>query len=159
MSAQLIIIEGLIGIGKSTLARSLGKDLNYKVMEEPVEDNPYLEKFYADPKRYALDMQFWLMSRRFAMHQEAIEHVWRTGQGVVMDRSIYGDTVFAKKNYEDGNIDEMGYNNYLNMRDVMCRFLMVPQLTLFLRAPLDTCQGRIAQRNRSCGRRVTRADT
>ena len=72
MSSQLIIIEGLIGVGKSTLAVKLAKQLNYHLIKEPVIDNPYLEKFYADPKRYALEMQFWLMSKRFAMHQEAI---------------------------------------------------------------------------------------
>ena len=150
MAAQMIIIEGLIGIGKTTLTDDLGKQLNYRVIHEPVEENPYLEKFYESPKRYALEMQFWLMSRRFAMHTEAVEHIWRTGQGVIMDRSIYGDAVFAKKNYLDENIDKIGYENYLCMRNAMFRYLMVPHTCLYLHAPSKVCQQRIQQRSRNC---------
>lgn len=146
----MIVIEGLIGVGKSTLSLKLGEKLNYLVMQEPVEDNPYLNKFYEDPKRYALEMQFWLMSRRFAMHKQAIEHIWKTGQGVVMDRSIYGDAVFAEKNFLDGNIDNIGYENYLKMREVMFQFLMVPQTTLYLSASPKVCLERISKRNRNC---------
>jgi len=116
---QLIIIEGLIGAGKTTLSRQLGEELSYRVMEEPTIDNPYLDKYYEDPKRWALEMQFWLMSRRFEMHQEAIEHIWKTRQSVIMDRSIYGDAVFCRKNFLDGNIEKIGYDTYLKMREVM----------------------------------------
>lgn len=150
MNASMIIIEGLIGVGKSTLTSDLGEKLNFKVFKEPVEDNPYLIDYYKNPKRYALEMQFWLMSRRFQMHQEAIEHIWRTGQGVIMDRSIYGDAIFAKQNVTDGNINAIGYDNYMKMREVMFRFLMIPQLTLFLQAKPQTCINRINQRERGC---------
>ena len=97
MAAQMIVIEGVIGVGKSILSEKLGQELGYRVMKEPVSDNPYLESFYRDPKRYALEMQFWLMSKRFAMHQDAVQYIWQTGNGVIMDRSIYGDAIFAKQ--------------------------------------------------------------
>ena len=150
----MIIIEGLIGVGKSTLTENMGEALGFKVFKEPVEDNPYLEDYYKDPKRYALEMQFWLMSRRFQMHQEAIETIWRTGRGVIMDRSIYGDAIFAKQNVTDGNISAAGYDNYMKMRDVMFGFLMVPQLTLFLQASPKTCLERISSRERGCETKI-----
>lgn len=150
MNPCMIIIEGLIGVGKSTLTNKLGKALNFDIMKEPVQENPYLEDYYKDPKRYALEMQFWLMSRRFQMHQEAIETIWSKGRGVIMDRSIYGDAVFAQQNVDDGNIDKKGYENYIKMRDVMFRFLMTPQLTLYLKASPEKCQERISFRDRNC---------
>jgi len=147
---QLIIIEGLIGAGKTTLSRQLGEELSYRVMEEPTIDNPYLDKYYEDPKRWALEMQFWLMSRRFEMHQEAIEHIWKTRQSVIMDRSIYGDAVFCRKNFLDGNIEKIGYDTYLKMREVMFRFLLVPQTTIYLAVTPEKCLERIQARERNC---------
>lgn len=153
----MIIIEGLIGVGKSTLTHKLGEALNFKVIKEPVEDNPYLEDFYQDPKRWALEMQFWLMSRRFEMHQQAIETIWREGRGVIMDRSIYGDAIFAQQNMDDGNIDPKGYDNYMKMRDVMFRYLMTPQVTLYLDASPETCLKRIMHRERNCEQTIPTA--
>ena len=147
---HLLIIEGNIGIGKSTLSKNISENFGYKLFKEPVEDNPYLEKFYKEPKRWALEMQFWLMSHRFIQHQEAIEYIWTTGNSACFDRSIHGDLVFCKRNYLDGNIDELGYANYLKMHEVMTRFLMIPQITIFLDAKPEICLERIKQRNRNC---------
>lgn len=148
--SSLIIIEGLIGAGKSTLTKQLSDTLGAIAMYEPVEENPYLEKFYQDPKRYALEMQFWLMSNRYQMHREAIEIIWRTGKPVIMDRSIYGDAVFCKRNYLDGNIDELGYKNYMAMRKVMTNSLLVPQLSIYLQVDPNECNKRISSRGRDC---------
>jgi len=148
---KLIIIEANISSGKSYLTREMCSALNYKPVFEPVNSNPYLELFYQDQKRWALEMQYWLMSNRFKMHEEAIRHIWKTGQPVVMDRSIYGDAIFAKKNHMDGNISDLGYESYLKHRDVMRRFLMVPHQTVFLRVSPETCKDRIENvRKRNC---------
>lgn len=127
--------------------------LNYAAFYEPVETNPYLEDFYRDPKRYALEMQWWFLSHRFRMHQEAIEHIWNTGQSVIMDRSIYGDAIFAKKNWLDGNISDLGYETYLKHRNMMIesKFLLVPHLTIYLESSPEVCQYRIEKiRKRDC---------
>jgi len=86
---KMIIIEGNIGAGKSTLTKQLSEALNAKPFYEPVETNPYLEKYYLDPKQFALPMQFYLMSNRYELHQEGIKHIWKTQQSCLFDRSIY----------------------------------------------------------------------
>lgn len=149
-SAKLICIEGNIGAGKSTLTEALANKLGAVAMFEPVKENPYLDRFYSNPRRYALEMQFWLMSRRFEMHEKAIRHIWKTAQSVIMDRSIYGDWVFAKRNYLDGNIDEAGYASYLHHRKTMDQYLLTPHVMLWLNAHPQTCQDRIATRGREC---------
>lgn len=150
---MLIVIEGNIGVGKSTLSYQLAEQCGFKLFEEGADTNKafeqYLELYYQDPGRWALEMQFWLMSQRFKQHQEAIEHIHVTGQACIMDRSIYGDTVFAKRNYLNGHISELGYKSYLQHRDVMFRFLMVPQLTIYLEASPEVCLRRIRSRARS----------
>lgn len=153
-SMRLICIEGNIGAGKSTLTGQLAEHMRAKAFYEPVGDNPFLERFYRDPKRYALDMQFWLMSRRFEQHEQAIRHIWQTGQSVIMDRSIYGDWVFAKKNWLDGNIDDVGYESYLHHREVMNRYLLAPHVVLYLDCKPEQCLTRIGDRGRSCEKTI-----
>lgn len=147
---QMIIVEGNIGAGKSTLTRELARELNARAFFEPVETNPYLELYYGDPKTYALPMQFYLMSVRYDMHLKGIEHIWQTGQPCIFDRSIYGDYVFAKRNWLDGNMSDLDFENYNKMRDVMFRNLMVPHLTVFLNNDPKKTLDNINSRSRGC---------
>jgi deoxyadenosine/deoxycytidine kinase len=154
--AQLIIIEGNIGAGKSTLTDRLAEQLGGIAVYEPVESNPYLADFYKDPKKYALEMQFWLMSKRYQLHLDAIEKVWREGKTVIMDRSIYGDYIFAKAHQVLGNISDIGFANYMAMRNTMERTLLIPQLTIYLNVSVDNCLNRINERNRGCESGITK---
>jgi len=147
----MIVIEGIIGAGKTTLAERLVKTgSNYHLYKEPVKENPYLEKFYEDPARYALEMQYYLMSARYRMHLEGIEKEWMLGFTTIFDRSIYGDTAFAAANYRLGTIDKLGYESYVKMFDVMSRTLLVPHYMIYLDVSVKTAQERIANRGREC---------
>jgi len=150
----MYIIEGNIGAGKSTLTQQLAEILNAKAFYEPVEENPYLEKYYREPKKYALPMQFFLMSHRYEMHRKGIEHIWRTGQSCIFDRSIYGDFIFAKKNWIDGNMSELDYENYNKMRKVMFKTLMVPHITIYLNNHPQTSLKNINHRSRDCESKI-----
>lgn len=79
-SPQLVIVEGNIGVGKSTLACQLARQLNYRVFLEPTKKNPYLAKFYRDPRKYALKLQLWIFNQRFRTYIDATKHVLQTGQ-------------------------------------------------------------------------------
>lgn len=90
---RLIIIEGNIGmnclfiyfvysfsgVGKTTLAKKLSHSLDYKLFIEPTIENPYLERFYAQPKKYALSLQLWILRQRYNTYLEAVRHVLATG--------------------------------------------------------------------------------
>lgn len=77
---QLVIVEGSIGVGKSTLACQLARQLGYRVFLEPTAKNPYLPKFYRDPKKYALKLQLWIFRQRFKTYLDAAEHVLKCGE-------------------------------------------------------------------------------
>lgn len=89
----LLWVEGIIGCGKTTFAREIGKRLNFQVIEEPVETNPYLEPFYKDPKTYAFGMQIYLLHRRYALQKAAALVSLGVGafNGAILDRSLSGD--------------------------------------------------------------------
>jgi deoxyadenosine/deoxycytidine kinase len=149
MKPRFIVISGLIGVGKSTFAGQLSQLLNYRTIYEPVEDNPYLGKFYEDPKTWAYPMQEHLKHRRFAAYQFAFWGL-RCGEfeGVVMDRSIHEDTVFAEINNEEGNIHDLDWNTYLSGFQDFQAFMPEPCLYIYLDAPPEICKKRIAARDR-----------
>ena len=96
-NSRLVIIEGnigerneiillsppsllsLSGVGKTTLAKKLSHSLDYKLFLEPTIENPYLERFYAQPKKYALSLQLWILRQRYNTYVEAVRHVLMTG--------------------------------------------------------------------------------
>ena len=110
----LIWVEGLIGCGKSTFSKEISTRLNLRLIEEPVETNPYLEKFYQNPKEYAFGMQMFLLHKRYIMQRLAADEATGVGgySGAILDRSISGDRVFAKLHNESGNINDLDWKTY-----------------------------------------------
>lgn len=147
----LIWVEGLIGCGKSTFSREVGKRLELRVVEEPVETNPYLEKFYQEPKKFAFGMQVYLLHQRYAMQQLASYEATGVGnaKGAILDRSLSGDRVFAKMHMKSGNIDPLDWETYEMAYNYMARNLLPPTLLVFLDVQPETAFERMKKRNRS----------
>lgn len=76
---NIVLVEGNIGVGKSTLCREIADRLKYKMFCEPATENPYLAKFYSNPKKYALQLQLWIFNQRCHTYVDAMEHVAKTG--------------------------------------------------------------------------------
>lgn len=146
---RFIVVSGLIGVGKTTFTTKIAQHLGYEPIYEPVENNPYLALFYEDPKKWAYPMQEFLKSRRFAAYQFAAWGI-RCGKfkGVVMDRSIHEDTVFAQINQEMGNIDQLNWETYLAGFQDFQTFMPEPDMYVFLDATPESCQKRVQQRAR-----------
>ena len=146
---RFIVISGLIGVGKSTFTTTLAEHLGYEPFYEPVEDNPYLELFYREPNKYAYPMQEWLKHRRFAAYQTAAWGI-RSGRwkGVVMDRSIHEDTVFAEINAKLGTIDELNWKTYLQGFQDFQIFCPEPDVYVYLDASPEKCHERVLARAR-----------
>ena len=137
-------IAGIIGAGKSTLAKALGDHLGLPAYYEPVADNEYLADFYRDTARYSFATQIYLLNRRFQQHQEII---WRGGGGV-QDRTIYEDAVFAKMLSEIGLMEERDYRTYLQLFKHMSNFMCRPSLIVYLDVKPERSMERIRMRSR-----------
>lgn len=146
----LIWVEGIIGAGKTTFAREVANRLELRLIEEPVEDNPYLTKFYKDPKKYAFGMQMFLLHKRYAIQQLASFEATGAGGygGAILDRSLSGDRVFAKLHVEEGNIDPLDWETYNMAYETMARTLLPPTLLVFLDMQPETAFARMQKRDR-----------
>lgn len=149
---RIIILEGNISAGKSTLCSELQKaSPKAHAFFEPTETNPYLKDFYKDPPRFALKMQMWLFRQRFLTYLDALRFVMETGQDAILDRSVYSDWVFAQQNLLDKNICIDGYKYYMALRHHLLSELPLPHLTIYLRVSPEVCHDRIHNmRKRGC---------
>jgi deoxyadenosine kinase len=149
---MFIGIAGIIGAGKTTLTRNLADHLGYEAFYEPVKENAYLADFYTDMNRWGAMMQLYLLFKRFEQHQKV---VWSSDKGAVQDRTIYEDTIFARMLHEDGLIDDRDYETYMGHFNIMKRFLLYPDILVYLQVDPEVSMKRIAERGRVVERGIT----
>jgi len=147
-ASPIIWVEGIIGAGKSTLTTELESALGFQGRYEPVGTNPYLERFYKDPKRWAFPMQLHLLHHRYAMQKEAAYGA-AIGRGSILDRGMPGDRVFCKMHMVAGNISELEWNTYEMAYEIMACSLVPPSLLLFIDVEPDIALERVKKRARS----------
>lgn len=141
-----IAIAGNIGAGKTTLTQMLSKRFGWEAHFESVTDNPYLSDFYNDMTRWSFSLQIFFLNNRFRAHQRVTQGT----ESAIQDRSIYEDAnIFARNLYEQGQMEERDYRNYLELYDVMAGFLTPPDLVVYLRKSLPVLRERIEMRGRS----------
>ncbi|ATD54770.1 deoxynucleoside kinase [Clostridium chauvoei] len=151
---MLIVVGGMIGLGKSSVASILGEHFKTDVFYESVDDNPILPLFYSETeeeiqkRRYPFLLQLYFLNTRFKSIKEALVH-----NNNVLDRSIYEDWYFAKKNMELGRINELEMKIYEDLLNNMLEELdelpkKAPDIMVYLKGSFETVLKRIALRGR-----------
>lgn len=145
---SVFIIEGIIGAGKTTFAKLLSEELECEWLQEPDEKNgnPYLTNFYADQKRWALTMQLHLLNTRFRMHKHAQWTTMQTKKDVIIDRSYFGDTAFARLQLKNGTMSQDEYNTYCMSYHNMTSNVLLPQVCIHLLTTPEVSANRIKKR-------------
>lgn len=151
MEKVFIGICGMIGVGKTTLATSLGKELGLPVYYEEVIENSYLADFYKDMSKYAFPLQIYLLNRRFRQHQQII---WQ-GNGGVQDRTIFEDQIFARMLMESGKMEERDFRTYLDLFTNMTNFMKKPNVIVYLVVTAEQSKERIKARDREMESSIT----
>ena len=140
-----IAIAGNIGSGKTTLTRLLSKHFGWKPHFEEVDNNPYLESFYEDMKRWSFNLQIYFLNSRFRQ----VMDIRKSGDDIIQDRTIYEDAyIFAANLYDMGLMETRDYQNYEQLFELMSSFLQAPDLLIYLRASVPTLVRQIQKRNR-----------
>jgi deoxyadenosine/deoxycytidine kinase len=143
---RFVAIAGNIGVGKSTLATLLSEQLEWEPFLEAVDDNPYLADFYGDMRRWSFHSQIYFLSRRLRHHWQVLQRA----NSVIQDRTVYEDAeIFARNLHHQRMMDERDYRSYWELYQVVTTVLPPPDLIVYLRASVDTCQERIRLRGRS----------
>ena len=141
----LIGVAGNIGAGKTTLTRNLAERLKWKPFYESVIDNPYLNNFYRDMRRWSFNLQIYFLAHRFRSQKEIAD----LGHSAIQDRTIYEDVeIFAKSLYEQGYMNERDYQTYRQLFEDMVYFLPQPDLIIYLKSSVKTLLQRIRFRGR-----------
>jgi len=135
--SKFLVVEGLIGVGKTTLCRALRDELRAHLVLEPAEDNPFLKEFYADSERFAFPAQMFYLATRYAQQQNLRQGELFTDL-IVSDYLFEKDRLFAEKTLGG---DELAL--YDRFAGLLGTNLVRPDLVLFLDAPTDVIMSRI----------------
>jgi len=140
-----IAIVGNIGAGKTTLTKLLANHLNWEPQFEAVDDNPYLEDFYSDMKRWAFNLQIYFLNSRF----RHIVQLQQKETHIIQDRTIYEDAyIFAENLYDMGLMSARDFENYSNIFESIISYIKAPDLLIYLRASVPTLVENIQTRGR-----------
>jgi deoxyguanosine kinase len=147
-----IAIEGVIGVGKTTLARMLQPAFNAEILLEVFEENPFLSDFYADRERYAFQTQIFFLLSRYHQQRRTVHELLTAGHNLFADYTFAKDALFAQINLKGDELDM-----YYKVHEALAEKIQKPDLLLYLQASTDTLMQRIALRDRPYERQMERA--
>lgn len=147
---DFIAIEGVIGAGKTSLAKLLAERKNARIVLEEFEDNPFLPKFYEDRERYAFQTQLAFLASRFKQQQNMMSQDL-FHELTISDYIFDKDRIFARLNLDQ---DEMGL--YDNIYNIMTGIAAQPDLVIYIQSSVDRLMENIEQRGRDYERHITR---
>ena len=140
-----LAVSGNIGSGKSTLTRMLAERYGLRPVYEPYAENPYLEDFYRDMRRYSFHSQVFFLSRRLEQHLSLVNGAMY----VIQDRTVFEDAgVFARNLYEGGQMEPRDWQTYSALYGGILPALRVPDLLIHIEAGLPVLRERIHKRGR-----------
>jgi len=147
-----LAMEGVIGVGKTTLARLLQPTFQANILLEVFEGNPFLSKFYEDRARYAFQTQMFFLLSRYHQQRQRVADLMAGGQSLIGDYTFEKDALFARINLKGDELEM-----YDRLHEALAEKIIMPDLIVYLRAETETLMQRIAQRDRPYERQMERA--
>ncbi len=146
-----VAIEGVIGVGKTTLARLLQPSFESEILLEIFEENPFLSDFYSDRERYAFQTQIFFLLSRYHQQRRTVPGLLTAGKSLISDYTFTKDALFARINLKGDELDM-----YYKVHEALGEKIPKPDLIVYLHADTDVLMQRIAFRDRSYERNMER---
>lgn len=146
-----IAIEGVIGVGKTSLARLLQPSHQANLLLEVFEENPFLSNFYQDRARYAFQTQMFFLLSRYHQQRRSVAETMEKNNALLSDYTFDKDSLFARINLTGDELDM-----YFKLHEALAEKIPAPDLIVYLRATTDTLMQRITMRDRSYERAMQR---
>jgi deoxyguanosine kinase len=146
-----IAIEGVIGVGKTTLARMLAPSFEAELLLEVFEENPFLSDFYSDRARYAFQTQIFFLLSRYHQQRRGVTALVESGKSLLSDYTFAKDSLFARINLQGDELEM-----YKRVHEALAEKIPMPNLLVYLRADTDVLMQRISLRDRSYERNMER---
>jgi len=147
-----LAIEGVIGVGKTTLARILQPSFDAALLLEIFEENPFLSDFYADRERYAFQTQIFFLLSRYHQQRRSVPDVLNKDQNLIADYTFDKDGLFASINLHGDELEM-----YYRVHEALAEKISQPDLIVYLRASTEILMQRIALRDRTYERNMEHA--
>lgn len=144
-----IAIEGVIGVGKTTLVRLLQSSFQAEILLEIFEENPFLSDFYSDRARYAFQTQIFFLLSRYHQQRRGVQEALKSNPWLISDYTFEKDRLFAEVNLTGDELDM-----YYKVHDALAEKITKPDLIIYLRADTKVLMQRIAQRDRVYERKM-----
>jgi len=144
-----VAIEGVIGVGKTTLARLLQPAFQAALQLEVFEENPFLSDFYGDRQRYAFQTQIFFLLSRYHQQRRGIPDILQAGQPLLSDYTFDKDAIFAEINLAGDELEM-----YYRVHEALAEKIPPPDLVVYLRASTDVLMQRITLRDRPYERQM-----
>jgi deoxyguanosine kinase len=144
-----IAVEGVIGVGKTTLARMLQPRFDAELQLEVFEENPFLADFYGDRERYAFQTQIFFLLSRYHQQRRSVREVLDSGSNLLTDYTFAKDALFASINLQGDELDM-----YYKVHEALGEKVRLPDLIVYLQAETNVLMQRIAMRDRSYERNM-----
>ncbi len=138
-----IAVEGPIGVGKTSLANLMSKELGARLILEEFGENPFLPDFYKDPERYSFQTQLFFLLQRYRQQQE-LRQVDMFQNLLITDYLFVKDRLFASL-----NLNQKEMELYDTVANLLERNIIRPDLVIYLQADTDTLMKNIVNRGRS----------
>ena len=143
MNYHFVTIEGNIGAGKTTLSHLLSEHYNARLILEEFADNPFLPRFYENPKQYAFPLELFFMAERFKQLKDLLQQKDLFQTITVSDYLFTKCLLFAKV-----NLPEDEFRLYQRLFDILQQQVVMPEILIYLHAPVSKLQENIRKRNR-----------